>query len=355
MKRFAALLVLLAACGSGVGDDTTTTTTATTTVPTTIAPATSVATTTTSTAETVVVDVYFGITDPVTCSEVESYRREIPADIDRIQGALTALLAGPTDDEVAAGASSFFGPETAVVVVDVSLEGGAATVDFSDFSQIIPNASSSCGSASLIAQLTETVFQFTDVESVTYTFGGSCEAFGEFVQTGCVTIDRSDWPPTGSSALYAVGENVGWVPEPFAGSDGANGSGCAPGIDGLPDGAWFGVMRSVDADSIGFDLACWFGGEAANEAAAEDGETEIPLPNDYYIRNDSDALRDVPVAGDAIAFRLTDDPATFDRLEWPAWVADPTSGFLMCPGEFCLVWIYINDGELTELVTQYVP
>ncbi|RMH86193.1 MAG: hypothetical protein D6683_00900, partial [Actinomyces sp.] len=76
----------------------------------------------------------------------------------------------------------------------------------------------------------------------------------------------------------------------------AEGSGCTPGTDTLPDGEWFGYVTDTAPDAVTFDLACWFTGDAAALAAAEDGE-ESPPPNDYYIRNRSSRLRTVPVAG----------------------------------------------------------
>ena len=63
----------------------------------------------------------------------------------------------------------------------------------------------------------------------------------------------------------------------------ASGSGCTPGAGDLPDGEWFGLVDASPTD-IDFDLACWFTGDAAVLASAEDGE-ESPPPNDYYVRN----------------------------------------------------------------------
>lgn len=67
---------------------------------------------------------------------------------------------------------------------------------------------------------------------------------------------------------------------------------CSPGTDTLPDGLWFGYFGTVLDESLEFDLACWFTGQAAIRAATEDG-AESPPPNDYYIRNSSDTLRTI--------------------------------------------------------------
>jgi len=45
---------------------------------------------------------------------------------------------------------------------------------------------------------------------------------------------------------------------------------------------------------MSFDLACWFTGTAAADAALE-ARDESPPPNDYYIRNDTDRVRAMPV------------------------------------------------------------
>lgn len=96
--------------------------------------------------------------------------------------ALTQLLAGPTQDEAAEGLTSWFSSETEGMLNGVVVAGGLATVDFQDFSSIIPNASSSCGSASLLAQLDGTVLQFSEIERALYTFDGDAEAFYSWLQ-----------------------------------------------------------------------------------------------------------------------------------------------------------------------------
>lgn len=131
----------------------------------------------------------------------------------------------------------------------------------------------------------------------------------------------------------------------------AAGSGCAPGAGPLPDGIWFGFPNAWTATSIDFDLACFYSGDAATAEAAARGE-ESPPPNDYIITNDNPTLRAVPVAADAIGYRLNNSIES---------IAVPFADFITDPGdfqncfEFCLMWLYVNDGEVTEIVSQYVP
>jgi hypothetical protein len=55
-------------------------------------------------------------------------------------------------------------------------------VDFRNFSRLIPNASSSCGSAMLLAQLNRTATQFPTVRRAVYSFNGDRHAFYEWLQ-----------------------------------------------------------------------------------------------------------------------------------------------------------------------------
>ncbi|MGH8935579.1 MAG: hypothetical protein ACRDXD_04830 [Acidimicrobiia bacterium] len=68
----------------------------------------------------------------------------------------------------------------------------------------------------------------------------------------------------------------------------------------LPNGRHLVFIQQVadDGSTLAIDLAIWFSGEEANAAAAEDGQTEIPVPNDYYIRNADPAIIEVPVSDD---------------------------------------------------------
>lgn len=131
----------------------------------------------------------------------------------------------------------------------------------------------------------------------------------------------------------------------------AEGSGCTPGDGALPDGSWFGYVEAASAGSVDFDLACWFTGDAANAAALEDGETEVPVPNDYYVRNQNRVLRSVPVADGAKVVWLEDPdpsrPTTSDYLTWRA----ARDGRTYLPG----VWLTVAGGEVTEINEQYVP
>lgn len=127
---------------------------------------------------------------------------EKPVGLPRVVGAadrtlataLQELLKGPTEAERKAGFSSWFSDRTAGMLqaVGVSKE-GRAIVDFANFAHVIPNASTSAGSAALKRELGYTVAQFKEVKEIEYRFQGSCDAFGEWQQTGCVVLPAAQY------------------------------------------------------------------------------------------------------------------------------------------------------------------
>jgi hypothetical protein len=101
-----------------------------------------------------------------------------------LRAALGALVAGPTPAERAAGIDSWFSEATARMFGGMALVDGAATVDLHDLRRVIPNASTSAGSAMLLSQLDATVFQFPSVRSAVYRIDGDCQAFTDWLQLG---------------------------------------------------------------------------------------------------------------------------------------------------------------------------
>lgn len=134
------------------------------------------------------------------------------------------------------------------------------------------------------------------------------------------------------------------------GGDSAEGSGCSPGTDGLPDGLWFGFAVEAAGEAMGFDLACWFTGDAAIEAAAEDGAE--PPPNGYHVRNASGAIRSVPVEPSAVVTWYPDvgDPATELVIGYVEWASA-----VHARGIDLGIWITVEDGHIVEVLEQWVP
>lgn len=332
-----ALALLAGACGSTTETTETTlspgtdSTTATTGAPTTTTDTDT--TTTTAPTESETISVYFAVGDGSDCTQVQSFERQVPKSETPYASAFNELLAGPTAEEIDAGAGSFFSDMTASGMRSIGLENGLLTVDFVDFRADLNNASTSCGSASLLASLNATAFGFSEVERVRYSVFGSCGAFYGWLQSECQDQTRT-----------------GAVPVDLNTNDEASGSGCIPGTAVLPDGDWFGFVSDVFPSAIDFDLACWFTGIAAAEAAAEDGQ-ESPPPNDYYVRNESDEVRKVSVSPGVIVMGLEptggSDPVSMAYEDW--YLTWPSRSYR--PG----IWITIVDGEIVTIAEQYVP
>jgi hypothetical protein len=102
---------------------------------------------------------------------------------------------------------------------------------------------------------------------------------------------------------------------------------------------------------LDFDLACWFTGDPAAVAAAEDGE-ESPPPNDYYVRNANDLIRALTVDGDAsvIWYPNPADPTTEQTVTFTEWLAG-RAGRSYQPG----VWVTVESGAVVNMQEQYTP
>lgn len=127
------------------------------------------------------VKAYFGCGDE---GRIFPVYRAVPRSPTPLRAALEVLLQGPTSAEADAGITSFFNPATAGALRAATIADGHAVIDLADVRRVIPNASSSAGSATLLAQLDATVFQFRSIESVEYRIAGSCDTFNEWLQIG---------------------------------------------------------------------------------------------------------------------------------------------------------------------------
>lgn len=339
-----AMVLLLAACSGGAPATSTpasltsvtsaTTTTTTTGATTTSIAATSTTTTTTEPPPVESVEVFFSVGDGSDCSMVEGFTVKVPAGDDPIEVSLAALVGGPTEEEAEAGASSFFSTDTAEVITSISLEDGLLLVDFVDLRSDLEGASTSCGSETLLSQLNATALQHPNVERVRYSVVGSCSVFFNWLQRQCTEYDREGATVVELSVVeFALG------------------AGCVPGATQLPDGIWFGYLDEVSETTLAFDLACWFNGAPAAEAAAQDGE-ESPPPNDYYVRNSTELDRMLEVAAGTEVVWLPDlgDPATVARIDYASWLAEREERDSQ-PG----VWITTVGGAVTFIEEQYVP
>ncbi|MDH3539048.1 MAG: PASTA domain-containing protein [Acidimicrobiia bacterium] len=113
--------------------------------------------------------------------------------IDRIEGTLRSLLAGPTNDERIVGVVSGFDAATAGALNGVTLTGGRLVVDFND-AIIINNMGTATGMVQFNAELHRNVFPHPEVDSVEFHLNGDCEAWSAlFEADGCRVKSRADW------------------------------------------------------------------------------------------------------------------------------------------------------------------
>lgn len=263
------------------------------------------------------------------CTEVFPVTREVPAE-DPLTGALSALLAGPTEDERAQGYGGWFSDETAGMLRSVDVVSGTVLVSLDDLRPIIPNASTSCGSSALLAQLDRTALGVADgvAPPVLYQIEGDQDGFYEWLQLG---------PP-------------GRVPEEPE---------VAPTTD-LADGRHAVLLQGADLPGrqLTVDVIQFLTGEVARIAYAEDHpEDPDGPPNDYYIRNVNPRLRTLPVASD-VEVTLVDlgaDPAEAES-SWTSLLDDLASQ----PSDHDLVsynpfWLEVEGGVVTRIEEQYVP
>jgi len=108
---------------------------------------------------------------------------------------LRELFRGPTTNELSEGYSSFFSNQTVDSVIDVDIVGSRAYVNLKDIRALIPNASSSCGSQSLLSQMDTTLKQDGTITESVYAIDGKPRDFYEWLQYDCPDISN-DCDPT---------------------------------------------------------------------------------------------------------------------------------------------------------------
>jgi len=139
--------------------------------------------------ETLTLKIYFGNSslnpNVEDCSQVYPRERIVPAASSTPQLALQELFKGPTGIEKSQGYFSFFSEETKSILKGLKIEDNIAYVNLKDIRHIIPNASTSCGSAEFLAELETTLKQFPIIKKVVFALDGKPAAFYEWLQIGC--------------------------------------------------------------------------------------------------------------------------------------------------------------------------
>jgi len=119
------------------------------------------------------------------CNKVFPVERETSQTLGVAKAALEELFKGPTEEEKSQGYVSWFSDTTKDILESVKIENNTAYVNLKDIRQIIPNVSTSCGSAEFLAEVETTLKQFPNVNRVIIAIDGKPSTFYEWIQIGC--------------------------------------------------------------------------------------------------------------------------------------------------------------------------
>ena len=124
----------------------------------------------------------------------------------------------------------------------------------------------------------------------------------------------------------------------------------------LADGRHPARITAVDpsGEQLTIDVVQFFFGEAATEAARTDGSTDLPPPNDHWIRNDNPRLRTLPVAPDAPV-----TVNTLSALETGSATTNSTIALSKLASyadvRGSLFWVTMRHGTVTGIAEQFLP
>jgi hypothetical protein len=126
----------------------------------------------------------------------------------------------------------------------------------------------------------------------------------------------------------------------------------------LADGRHPARITAVDpeGEQVTIDVVQFFFGEAATDAARADGSTELPPPNDHWIRNVNPALRTLPVAADApvtvnvLSALETGSAATNSTIS-----LSKLASYEETQVSYSLFWLTTRDGAVTAIAEQFLP
>jgi hypothetical protein len=116
------------------------------------------------------------------------------------------------------------------------------------------------------------------------------------------------------------------------------------------------IVAVSDGDkTVRFDLIQFLTGEAANKAAAEDGE-ESPPPNDYYIRNVNPKLRTLAIAPSAtVTVNVLAAGDTGSSVKDTKITLAKLAGYPRDRVRDAVFWLTVSHGKVTRIEEQFVP
>lgn len=108
--------------------------------------------------------------------------------------ALEQLFAGPNQEEKDRGFSSLFSAKTAQILRELKIDGDTAYVNLTDIRKVLPDASSSCGSAQFLAEVGETLRALSPNQKIIYALNGNPKTFYDWIQIKC-TAENNNCDP----------------------------------------------------------------------------------------------------------------------------------------------------------------
>jgi len=133
----------------------------------------------------------------------------------------------------------------------------------------------------------------------------------------------------------------------------------------LGDGRYPVFVEAVDptsgSESVTVDVFQYYTGDAANQAAKQDG-AETPVPNDFYTRNESNKLRTltvVPGTSATVGYWQKDtmaNPPEGKKVSFSqfAQAIDGNASWQQM-NQGSMYWITLSGGEVTKIEYQYAP
>lgn len=141
-----------------------------------------------SSEELMTVEVFFSNSelDPeFSCYKVFPVERKMSETLGVARAALEELFKGPTEEEKNQGYFSWFSDIIKDILKSVKIKNNTAYVNLKDIRRIIPNTSTSCGSAIFFAQIGTTLKQFSSVNRIIIAIDSKPSIFYEWIQIGC--------------------------------------------------------------------------------------------------------------------------------------------------------------------------
>jgi len=168
------------------------------------------------------------------------------------------------------------------------------------------------------------------------------------------TTPRPDLPtasatPEAEPTVYTRGTAERFVPESAreVQDDGTAGSGCTPGLEPpLPDGLWRGFVVDGDKQSLEFDLICSWHYTSTQFKDRDDSHDDEEAPALYLTANDNPQTRDLPLDPDV---QVWPTPLPAEPLRIEEFYVQRLQG------GWDEVWVFVNDGVVTEIAQVYYP